>query len=144
MSLFGDPEFIYHQAAARMLGLLTMRIATADVAPLTFSSYGRALMDDLDDIRTDVAKRARVAGANAFAPDFAPIVAAIKKLDAAGKAADAASAKVAASGDAAAALKMSETLAHVCLGARSSHRGGQAPKSKSCCGGPLAGRMGSR
>ncbi len=113
MSLFGDPEFIYHQAAARMLGLLTMRVATADVAPLTFSSYGRALMDDIDEIRTDVAKRARTAGANAFAPDFAPIVAAIKKLDTAGKAADAAAAKVAASGDANAALKMSDALTQV-------------------------------
>jgi hypothetical protein len=35
--------------------------------------------------------------------------------------------------------------AHVCRGTRSSHRGGgHGPKSKSCCGGPLAGRMGSR
>jgi hypothetical protein len=34
--------------------------------------------------------------------------------------------------------------AHLCRGTRSSHRGGQASKSKSCCGGPLAGRMGSR
>jgi hypothetical protein len=34
--------------------------------------------------------------------------------------------------------------AHGCLGTRSSHRGGQASKSKPCCGGPLAGRMGSR
>jgi hypothetical protein len=35
--------------------------------------------------------------------------------------------------------------AHVCLGAGSSHRGGgHGPKSKSCCGGPLAGQMGSR
>ena len=35
--------------------------------------------------------------------------------------------------------------AHVCRGTRSSHRGGgHGPKSKSCCGGPLAGRMDSR
>ena len=33
--------------------------------------------------------------------------------------------------------------AQVCRGTRSSHRGGQGPKSKSRCGGPRAGRMGS-
>ncbi len=33
MSHFGDPEFIYHQAAARYLGLLAFRTATADIAP---------------------------------------------------------------------------------------------------------------
>jgi N-acetylated-alpha-linked acidic dipeptidase len=56
MSLFGDPEFTYHQAAARLMGLLTMRIASADVAPLRFSNYSRALREDLDEIRTDVSR----------------------------------------------------------------------------------------
>jgi hypothetical protein len=34
--------------------------------------------------------------------------------------------------------------AQLCRGTRSSHRGGHGPKSNSPCGGPLAGRMGSR
>ena len=113
MSLYGDPEFLYHQAAARLFGLLTMRIASADVAPLRFSGYARVIGDDLDDMRIDVAKRARTAGANAFTPDFSSITKAITEFDAAGKAADAAADRVAASGDAGAASKMSEALTQV-------------------------------
>lgn len=113
MSLYGDPEFLYHQAAARLFGLLTMRIASADVAPLRFSGYARVIGDDLDDMRIDVAKRARTAGANAFTPDFSSITKAITEFDAAGKAADAAADRVAASGDAGAAAKMSEALTQV-------------------------------
>jgi N-acetylated-alpha-linked acidic dipeptidase len=113
MSLYGDPEFLYHQAAARVMGLLTMRIAGADVAPLRFSGYARGLHDDIDEIRTDVAKRARTGGAGAFKPDFAPIIAAISALDAAGKTADAAADRIAAAGDAGAAAKMSEALVQV-------------------------------
>lgn len=114
MSLYGDPEFLYHQAAARVFGLLAMRVASADVAPLRFSGYGRGLSDDLGEIRTDVAKRARTAGAtNAFRPDFSSITKAIAELDAAGKAADAAADRVIASGDAGAATRMSEALTQV-------------------------------
>jgi N-acetylated-alpha-linked acidic dipeptidase len=113
MSRFGDPEFIYHQAAARILGLLAMRVATADVAPLHFSAYARALTDDLDEIRADVTKRARTAGATAFRPDFAPVTKALADLGAAGRAADDAANRVAASGDAAAAARMSDALTQV-------------------------------
>ncbi|HET9370121.1 MAG TPA: M28 family metallopeptidase [Vicinamibacterales bacterium] len=113
MSRYGDPEFIYHQAAARVLGLLTMRLASADVAPLRFASYGRALADDLDDIRSDVVRRARTAGADAFRPDFAPIVKAIAAFSAAGTAADAAVDRVIAAGDAGAIARASATLVGV-------------------------------
>jgi N-acetylated-alpha-linked acidic dipeptidase len=113
MSLYGDPEFLYHQAAARVMGLLAMRIASADVAPLRFAGYARALSDDLNDMRTDVAKRARTAGANAFRPDFASIMTAIAELDAAGNAADATADRIAASGDAGAAARMSDALTQV-------------------------------
>lgn len=113
MSLYGDPEFLYHQAAARIMGLLTMRIASADIAPLRFGGYARALGDDLDEIRVDVAKRARTAGANAFTPDFSAIVKAIVELDAAGKAADANADRILAAGDAGAATRMSAALTQV-------------------------------
>ena len=113
MSLYGDPDFLYHQAAARLMGLLTMRIASADVAPLRFSNYSRALREDLDDIRTDVTRRARTAAGTPFLPDFAPIVTALTELEAAGVAADAAADRVAASGDAAAAARISDALSQV-------------------------------
>jgi N-acetylated-alpha-linked acidic dipeptidase len=113
MSLYGDPEFVYHQAAARLMGLLTMRVASADVAPLRFSNYSRALRDDLDDIRTDVTRRARTAAGTPFLPDFTPIVTALAEFETAGVAADAAADRVAASGDAGAAARMSDVLSQV-------------------------------
>jgi N-acetylated-alpha-linked acidic dipeptidase len=113
MSLYGDPDFVYHQAASRMMGLLTMRIASADVAPLRFSNYARALTDDLDEIRTDVQRRARTAAGKPFLPDFAPVLTALAAFERAGVAADAAADRVIASGDAAAAARMSDALARV-------------------------------
>lgn len=113
MSLYGDPEFLYHQAAARVLGLLTMRIASADVAPLRFSGYARALRDDLDEMRTDVTRRARTSAGTPFLPDFGPIVTALAELEAAGVAADATAERVAASGDAGAAARISDSLSQV-------------------------------
>lgn len=113
MSLYGDPEFLYHQAAARLMGLLTMRLASADVAPLRFGGYARGLSDDIDEIRVDVAKRARVGGANAFRPNFTSITKAIAEFDAAGKAADQAADRLAAAGPGAAADKISDALAQV-------------------------------
>jgi N-acetylated-alpha-linked acidic dipeptidase len=113
MSHFGDPEFIYHQAAARYLGLIAFRTATADVAPLRFSNYGAAMKEDLDEIRTDVTRRARTAGPNAFAPDFSALLKAVSDLDAAGRAADAATDALLAKGDAATFAKMSDALNQV-------------------------------
>ena len=113
MQRFGDPEFLYHQAAARYLGLLSMRTATADVAPLRFSNYGAAMKDDLDEIRTDVVRRARTASATPFNPDFSALLKAVSDLDAAGRAADAATEALLASGAAASFAKMSEALNQV-------------------------------
>jgi N-acetylated-alpha-linked acidic dipeptidase len=113
MSLYGDPDFVYHQAAARLMGLLTMRVASADVAPLRFTGYARALREDLDEIRTDVTRRARTATGTPFLPDFAPIVTALTELEAVGVAADASADRVIASGDAGAAARMSDALSQV-------------------------------
>jgi len=113
MSLYGDPDFVYHQAAARLMGLLTMRVASADVAPLRFSNYSRALREDLDDIRIDVTRRARTAAGTPFLPDFTPIVTALAELETAGVAADAAADRVVASGDASAAARISDVLSQV-------------------------------
>lgn len=113
MTRFGDPEFIYHQAAARVLGLLTMRVASSDVAPYRFSGYARVLGDDLDELRTDVVRRARTAGAGAFRPDFTPVIKALAELGAAGRAADQAADRVASSGDTGAIARMNDALVQV-------------------------------
>ena len=113
MSHFGDPEFIYHQAAARYLGLLAFRTASADIAPLRFSNYGAAMKEDLDEIRTDVVRRARTAGAAPFNPDFSSLLKAVSDLDAAGGAADKAADSLLAKGDAATMAKMSDALSQV-------------------------------
>ncbi len=113
MSHFGDPEFIYHQAAARYLGLLAFRTATADVAPLRFSNYGAAMKEDLDEIRADVVRRSRTPGPSSFDPDFSALLKAVSDLDAAGRAADAATDAVLAKGDASAFAKTSDALSQV-------------------------------
>jgi N-acetylated-alpha-linked acidic dipeptidase len=83
------------------------------VAPLRFSSYARALRDDLDEIRTDITKRARTAEGTPFYPNFAPITVALAEFEKAGVAADAAADRVIASGDAAAAARISDLLSQV-------------------------------
>ncbi len=110
MSHFGDPEFLYHQAAARLLGLLTMRMATADVVPLRFAGYATALRDDLDAMRSDVVRTARTATGDPFLPDFAPIVKALADFDAAGRAADAAVDRALGAGDSAGFERMNQAL----------------------------------
>jgi N-acetylated-alpha-linked acidic dipeptidase len=59
MSHFGDPSFVYHQAAARFYGLMAMRLSSADIVPLRFSSYARTLQEELDALRRDAIRRYR-------------------------------------------------------------------------------------
>jgi N-acetylated-alpha-linked acidic dipeptidase len=113
MSHFGDPEFLYHQAAARFYGLLGMRLATAKVVPLRFSNYGSALMEDLDALRTDVVRRARVAQGAAFKPDFTAVVAAVSEIEAAGREVDKVADRLAASDNNAALAKFNDALIQV-------------------------------
>jgi N-acetylated-alpha-linked acidic dipeptidase len=113
MSHFGDPEFLYHQAAARFYGLLGMRLATAKVVPLRFSNYGSALMEDLDALRTDVVRRARVAQGAAFKPDFTAIAAAVSEIEAAGREVDKVGDRLAASENNAALAKFNDALIQV-------------------------------
>jgi N-acetylated-alpha-linked acidic dipeptidase len=90
-----------------------MRIASADVAPLRFTNYSRALREDIDEIRTDVTRRARTSAGSPFLPDFAPILSALSELERAGVATDAAADRIIASGDAGAAARMSNALSQV-------------------------------
>ena len=90
MERWGDPGFVYHGAAARFYGLLALRLATPEVVPLRFDSYARALREHLDAMRRQVIRKARRSDDEAaFAPDFAPVLAALDRLEAAGTAADA-------------------------------------------------------
>jgi N-acetylated-alpha-linked acidic dipeptidase len=118
MESFGDPEFLYHVAAARLYGLLAMRLAAADIVPLRFAAYGRALARELDLMRRRVVRdrrrweAARLApaarpglpdGAEAgkrppLEPDFAPLARAIEAFGAAGAGLDAVLARLEAEG----------------------------------------------
>jgi N-acetylated-alpha-linked acidic dipeptidase len=116
MSRYGDPEFLYHTAAARLYGLMAMRLASAEVVPLRFASYARSLRQDLDALRRDAIRRARTApepGSSEkppITPDFGPVLEALTDLDAAGREADAAAERIAGTGDEAAARRLSDAL----------------------------------
>ena len=43
MKHFGDPAFTYHQALARVLGLMAVRLDEADVLPFDYSAYGKEM-----------------------------------------------------------------------------------------------------
>jgi len=118
MEKYGDPDFLYHAAAARLWGLMGMRLASADVVPLRFTTYARDLQDDLDVLRRDAIRRARMNEPSsgqkpAITPDFSEIIAALKDLGAAGAAVDKAADAVASSGDAARARAMNDQLIQV-------------------------------
>jgi N-acetylated-alpha-linked acidic dipeptidase len=106
MEQFGDPEFLYHTAAARLYGLLAMRLASADIVPLRYAAYGNALQRELELLRRDAVHDRRIWEAvqaaplasvepgsqasvearrkPALSPDFAPLAAAIGELAAQG------------------------------------------------------------
>jgi N-acetylated-alpha-linked acidic dipeptidase len=50
MKHFGDPEFKYHVAAARILGLEALRLSEADILPLDYETYGKEIKGCLEKI----------------------------------------------------------------------------------------------
>lgn len=119
MEKYGDPEFLYHAAAARLWGLMAMRLASAEVVPLRYSTYARDLQDDLDVLRRDAIRRARVqvdssSGAKApLTPDFSEIIAALQDLRSVGEAVDRAADAAMKSSDATAARRINDVLTQV-------------------------------
>ena len=117
MEMYGDPGFLYHAAAARLWGLMAMRLAGADVLPLRFSTYARDLQVDLDNLRRDVVRRARTpAGADgkpAIAGDFTQVLSALQEFSAAGESVDRATDAALSSGDAAAMRRVNDALVQV-------------------------------
>jgi len=94
MSTAGDPEFVYHQAAARLMGLLAMRLSSADIVPLRFGPYARSLRQDLDALRREAIRKARAVPEPgekpALSPDFSPLLTALEDFGTAGTQADSA------------------------------------------------------
>jgi N-acetylated-alpha-linked acidic dipeptidase len=119
MEKYGDPEFLYHAAAARLWGLMAMRLANAEVVPLRFGTYAGDLREDLDTMRRDAIRRARTpadaaSGQKApITPDFSEIVAAVGELGKAGEAADRAADAAVQGGDAAAIKRINDALVQV-------------------------------
>jgi N-acetylated-alpha-linked acidic dipeptidase len=95
MESFGDPEFVYHGVAARLLGLLAMSLAGADVVPMRYVPYAEALEEQIDDLRRFAVRERRrgkpsEAGARPLEADFAPVLAALGEFRAAAERLDAA------------------------------------------------------
>jgi N-acetylated-alpha-linked acidic dipeptidase len=93
MDKLGDPGFAYHVAAARVYGLLALRLSSADVLPLRFSSYAHTLRDDLDALRRRAVKLQRKpldkpTDKPAVVADFGPVLQALDVLEAAGRQVD--------------------------------------------------------
>ena len=116
MEKYGDPEFLFHAAAAKLWGVMAMRLANAEVVPLRFSTYARDLQVDLDNLRRDVIRRARTPadpaarGKGPITPDFSDVLAALRELRDAGESADRAINMALAGGDAAASARINDAL----------------------------------
>lgn len=115
---YGDPGFHYHAAAAKIFGLLAMRLSTADVIPMTFSEYGETLHEQLDDLRRRTIRKVRSAGDDAgedgpINPNFASIIDAIDRFDSAGAKADVRLRGVVSGGDTRTAERVNEFIIQV-------------------------------
>ena len=76
---FGDPDFLYEQQMARVLGLEAVRMADADVIPYDYEEYGKEISAYLDAAQ----KRSKDKfGENAL--DFGSVNAAARRFQAAG------------------------------------------------------------
>ena len=48
---FADPTFAYHIAAARIIGVMALRLSDAEVLPLDYETYGREVLTGIEQIR---------------------------------------------------------------------------------------------
>jgi N-acetylated-alpha-linked acidic dipeptidase len=76
---FGDPTFVYEQEMARVAGLNVIRMASADVLPFDYESYGKEISEY---VKTAAQKAKKVYGAQA--PSFAAAEQAAARLQKAG------------------------------------------------------------
>ena len=62
MTHFGDPDFVYHVAAAQLWGTMVMRLADADGLPLDYRDYAAEVRDFFKECMK-TARRRKLAGA---------------------------------------------------------------------------------
>jgi N-acetylated-alpha-linked acidic dipeptidase len=117
MEKYGDPGFVYHATAARLLGLIAMRLASADVVPLRFAAYANTLQEDLDVMRRDAIRRARARASDQqkapITPDFSEILSALQELRTAGESADRAADAAVQTNDATTTKRLNDALVQV-------------------------------
>jgi N-acetylated-alpha-linked acidic dipeptidase len=68
MEHFGDPTFKYSVAAAQVLGTLALRLADADILPLDYEEYARAIQGYLDGLEKETAGSKPERGSLALEP----------------------------------------------------------------------------
>ena len=73
MERFGDPEFLYHTAAAQLYGLMALRAASADILPLRFAPYAAQILKFIDELEREALRSRRQAAAAEKAPERAPL-----------------------------------------------------------------------
>lgn len=52
MKQFGDPDFAYHATAARLAGILVLRLTEADVLPFDYEAYSAEIATYLNDLES--------------------------------------------------------------------------------------------
>ena len=75
MSHYGDPDFVYHVAAAQLWGTLAMRLAAASALPLDYRDYAAQVRDFFEE-SMKTARRRKLAGAF----DDKPMISALKNF----------------------------------------------------------------
>lgn len=50
MKNFGDPQFVYHAAAARIAGVMMLRLAEADLLPFDYEAYATEIAQYVEDL----------------------------------------------------------------------------------------------
>lgn len=76
---FGDPDFLYEQQMARVLGLEAVRMADADVLPYDYEEYGKEISAYLDSAQKRAKDKFGESG-----PDFKTVNAAAHRFEVAG------------------------------------------------------------
>jgi N-acetylated-alpha-linked acidic dipeptidase len=76
---FADPDFVYEQEMARVLGLEAIRMADADILPYNYEEYGKEIVEYLD-----VARRRANLKFGERALDFGAVMSASRHFETAG------------------------------------------------------------
>ena len=91
---FIDPGYLSHAAAARISGVVALRLANADVLPLRYSAYARAVREYVEDLR-----KTQASTPGAAPTDLVPLLEAATAWEAAAGRLEAAADALVASGD---------------------------------------------